>query len=1395
MNRTFITLLFAFCIGTSFSQPASFEASRSTSSVLLQKVVPPSPTAASLGKYGDQQINMFTGTSMVNIPIYEIKTNNFSIPLSLTYSTSGLKVTEAASWVGLGWSLNGTGVITRLVKGAPDGVQNPISIRTWPVPLTYTQVNDNAWNYLHPAIQLGIVDREPDIYIVRAGKLSVKFYYDLYGRIQTIPYNNDIKIKFDGVNNKYTITDVDGSIYVFGGDQSTELTYSTNPTYASYTTSWFLNNITTSTGALITFHNELGPNLQEQDQYSESEEVKSQGQSGDCSSTSGAGRTTQFSSQTFLPVFLKSIETDKEIVYLNRDVNERADLPGDYALTDIKVYSKLSGKYEYNFSLSYSYFPQVSTVCWGGINHPHNSTAICKRLRLDQFTEKGSYLNTSNFKTYQFQYSTASVPSRCSLDQDYWGYYNGAGNTSMLPSVTDPEFQTSTYNAASREANSTYAAAGMLQKIIYPTGGESDFTYEPNVMSTIGTATFTTATTALAGTSSLYESSVPFTISNAQAATINFTLSDPNLLDQGLQRKVQIINQSGTVVYSALNYNSPGNGILLTGYSYLAVGTYTLKVSRNYLYSSYPSIPAVGITATVTYAASSSPTLTNRTIGGFRIQKIVDKTDPTGSDLNIKQYMYENPYFIADIKNTDCISIYNRWNTVYANGNPLRTYNCNFKSRTSSSVQPVGSAQGSSICYGKVTCIYGATGGNGKTEYFYSTDPDAGGYSLNPIYQPITSYDHRRGNLLTQIDYDASGNVKKIKANNYDVTLRFAGAYTFPYYIRDEPINNIVVTASLLPFKVISFSDFALPSEWVRIKNTTETVFDGSNYVSMVKEFSYDNTNYSFVTQTKTTNSKGNVITAINKYPLDYKPSGTKSNEEIERQFDSDYQALFNSFVSCDNAAGNTTAINACYTSYQSSFDNLINNRNAALTNYQSTFTTLANGTSDPVLKGEYQMIAANKVADLIETTEQKDVTTELSKTTNNFKMFSTNVLLEKVNKSVLANTPDNEITINSYDAVGNLLQATPHDGIIISYLWDYQNKFPIAQVRGAVQSNIAYTSFEADGTGNWTFSGTPYPDPTAPTGKKAYLFNGSNAITKSSLNPATTYVVSYWRPTAASALTITGSQSGYPITGITVNGWKYFEHRVTGVSSVSLSSSSGSIDELRLYPLGAQVTTYTYSPLIGITTQCDVNSKITFYEYDLLNRLMLIRDQDRNIVKQYCYNYSGQTENCTLVGNQVQSNVFFKNDCSGCQAGTSVTYTVPAGTYSAPSQVLANQLASDDVNANGQAYANAMASCTAPANSPLTGTNAISNRSFSVQLHNNCTGTNYNYTLNASTTNVSLSPQPPQGNYNITFTRIGGTGTYTFIANGFSINTATDPAVINNVDISPSGNQIRVQP
>jgi hypothetical protein len=221
------------------------------------------------------------------------------------------------------------------------------------------------------------------------------------------------------------------------------------------------------------------------------------------------------------------------------------------------------------------------------------------------------------------------------------------------------------------------------------------------------------------------------------------------------------------------------------------------------------------------------------------------------------------------------------------------------------------------------------------------------------------------------------------------------------------------------------------------------------------------------------------------------------------------------------------------------------------------------------------------------------------------------------------------------YDGNDNLNVATKSADMPISYIWDYHKCLPIATVKNAVQADIAYTSFEADGTGNWTFTGTATANSASPTGAYCYnLGQTSGNITKSGLTSTTYYIVSYWTQNT-SPLSISGTVSGYPVQGKTINGWTYYEHKITGQTSVTISGT-GYIDELRLYPAIAQMTTSTYQPSVGVSSQCDQDNRVTYYLYDGFNRLKAVKDQDLNIIKTYQYYTQGECGNgCYSVAMQ----------------------------------------------------------------------------------------------------------------------------------------------------------------
>ena len=135
-----------------------------------------------------------------------------------------------------------------------------------------------------------------------------------------------------------------------------------------------------------------------------------------------------------------------------------------------------------------------------------------------------------------------------------------------------------------------------------------------------------------------------------------------------------------------------------------------------------------------------------------------------------------------------------------------------------------------------------------------------------------------------------------------------------------------------------------------------------------------------------------------------------------------------------------------------------------------------------------------------------------------------------------------------------------------------------------------------------------------------------------------------------------------------------------------------------------AFITTYTYNPLVGVTSVTDPKGISSYYEYDVAGRLKFIKDQDLNVLQKYCYNYQGQQVNCgdntstSVVSYKsiARSGSFTRNNCASGGTGSTVSYSQPAGAVvSTISQTDADNNGLTKFNTDGQAYANANGACT----------------------------------------------------------------------------------------------------
>ena len=89
--------------------------------------IQPSAEAWQIARHGEISPDLFTGAMAWSLPLYTYKDEDFTIPISLDYRFDGCRPTQPAGTVGMGWSLNCGGVITRQVVGLPDDYIRQVS--------------------------------------------------------------------------------------------------------------------------------------------------------------------------------------------------------------------------------------------------------------------------------------------------------------------------------------------------------------------------------------------------------------------------------------------------------------------------------------------------------------------------------------------------------------------------------------------------------------------------------------------------------------------------------------------------------------------------------------------------------------------------------------------------------------------------------------------------------------------------------------------------------------------------------------------------------------------------------------------------------------------------------------------------------------------------------------------------------------------------------------------------------------------------------------------------------------------------------------------------------------------------------------------------------------------
>ncbi|MFT3822915.1 MAG: hypothetical protein QM731_03305 [Chitinophagaceae bacterium] len=1136
----------------------------------LPKIIPPTPEAAAMQRFGETEIELFKGEPSINIPIYTLSTKNIAVPIMLNYNAGGFRVSELSTSVGLGWNLNAGGMISRSIRGQND-FKWPV--RRTPDIRTFAPGSDSDQYKLAKDIIANNYDTEADLFSYSMLTRSGKFIFDdSVNNIYTIPHQK-LLITKQTDSSGFIIRDENGVAYYFMTTETNHVSETcelgqpnrrnVSGTVAS---NWLLTKIMHPLGDSIVFEYESYEQRYRdgisEAKYQYNPDTYCAPYSGDFTSQQRkCTRTMWLNSKRIKKIIATGLgEVEFYYVTVRTDIDYYSENANAKSLDSIVV--RNTGQRLNKFTFYYDYF--LSAGLSGAAT---NDQPLYRRLKLLK-------INDESKGDYTFSYNTTPLPYRLSNAQDLLGFSTGGNTTgTMIPCGYGYS------SCAVRTVNTLYLESAVLNAIKYPTGGKTKFFYEPHggssrkkIYDTVWQAAEVSADieefkrdTFYIGPSDKY-----------RTLRVSWYLPQFSNRDDG--------RSSGSVKMP--------DGTILTLHTIAANGTLTLpRQTGNYIITVNNIVQHVdgGNIGMAWYDSVGNHWVTvNDYHSGLRIKQVLDSAGFGAGEIK-RTFNYANPAdsIIYFVDNRNAGSFAEPVTVRHCDaGESTVTFLCNYTRFSGESITPYGYEGDNKFGYKYVGVYYDTSrnGGRGYERYHFATLPEemdsAGSYTGIEYFGKLLDKKTYRYNTQSN-----SYNVLKEEVNNYaflvDEGDYYAGTNRFTArnekFIASMKLQYLFqeLTGCGFQFNLIP-AEFIVETSLASAFSTMDNKKDITLYplqgmqVKDTRLLFYENPAHDLLTRIKTTNSAGDTIITVFKYRGDY-PAATGSDNMV---------TALNNFSSKHIISNTIEKV-----TYLKKPNGDLFVLGGTLTTFKKQFaipdTVFSLELDTPLVSSQFQW-----------------------STINGSNLFTKDSRYKP------------QIIIGKLDAAGNTIEQKQVNQPFSAYIWDHQHTYPVAECVNADSANIAYTSFETANTGNWYYTGAPVADTSAPTGKMVYnLSNGS--IIKNDIHDGP-YIVSYWKKSGTA--TVSGSTA---TTGPTINGWTYFEHLVTDVTDGNtVISGTGIVDEVRLYPAGAQMNTFTYTPLVGITGKCDINNRITYYEYDQYGRLVLIKDEERNILKKITYKY-----------------------------------------------------------------------------------------------------------------------------------------------------------------------------